>query len=130
MYYQISKVIPPNTPKNSPLAVEIEIVEPFIYAIYIFFPPGPCGLAGFRILLGTWQFFPVIEDEWFIGDDLTLLLPVYYWLEHIPETFIIEFYNNDDTYEHLIHIGIVALSSETVSMMFAGGAYGIYHRPT
>ena len=129
MYYQISRIIPANTPKSKPLRVDVEITESFISAIFVFFPPGPCGLAGFRILVGNWQFFPSIHDEWFSGDDMTLLVPVYYWLEHIPEIFRVEFYNLDDTYEHLITVGFVALPAETAALLMGGGGYGLYHRP-
>jgi len=109
--------------------VDVEITEGFIFGIFAHFPPGPCGLAGFRILIGNWQFFPAVEGEWFSGDDITLLIPIYYWQEHIPEVFTIEFYNHDDTYEHLIAVGIIAFQSETASALIGGGGYGISHRP-
>jgi hypothetical protein len=129
MYYQVSKTIPPNTSKYTPVIENVEILESFLWGIYIFFPPGPCGLAGFRIKIGEWQFFPALEGQWFFGDDVNILIPIGYWLEHIPETFTIEFYNNDDTYEHTITVGLIAVPPEVVGGLPYGGGYGISHRP-
>jgi hypothetical protein len=129
MYYQVSRTIPPNTSKDNPLIVDITVNEPYLWGFYIFFPPGPCGLAGFRIRWGLFHFFPASEGEWFRGDDITLLMPIGYWLEHPEEVFTIEFFNEDDTYEHTLTVGLLCFQSELEVPTIGGVGYGGIHRP-
>lgn len=108
MFYTIMQTIPPKTYRDEPLIVSFEIPEEALQALYIFFPPGPCNLAGFKIKAAGWTIFPQWGEEYFRGDNISLMIPFVYEFEHIPEKFEVEFINEDDFYPHTVIIGLVA----------------------
>jgi len=56
-------------------------------------------------------------------------MPIGYWLEHPEETFTIEFFNEDDTYEHTIIVGLLCYQTELEVPLAGGVGYGGIHRP-
>jgi len=69
MLYPKELLVPAKTPETSPVSVEIEIAEPLISRIEVFFPPGCAALVKVRLMRGTEQVWPRPHGSWASGNN-------------------------------------------------------------
>jgi len=66
--YEFAVTIPAGTPKTAPLTVPTVIPTRRVAEIRWLIPPGPSGLAGWRITMGGVQVIPVNLGTWLVRD--------------------------------------------------------------
>jgi len=99
-----------STQKSSPLATELKVSKGLIYKFELYFPPGPSGLVGVRVLQGSHQLYPYSIDEWFLGDREKIEFDDLMIIGNEQTILVIETYNLDDTYQHLIQLRLGILT--------------------
>lgn len=98
--FHLVMTTPKNTTQSAPLETSITLPVGRINAIWIEFPKGCCGLAGFQLWRGARQIFPVTQGIWQIGDNIFIRLKFTQILFSEPLQIIGKSYNNDDTFQH------------------------------
>ena len=67
---------------------------------------------------GGFQVWPSPLGSWFTGDSIVIGFDDVYLKESAPYQFNIFTYNDDDTYEHLIHVRIGLVTNEIFMARF------------
>lgn len=107
MYIQKTLTILKNTPVNSPLVLEIPLMQGLIERIEVTIIKGCEGLVGLQI----WDKGKIIvplgnPNEWLIGEDKIYdLIDFNYQLDTLPWSLNLVSYNLDDTFNHSPIIG-------------------------
>ena len=83
---------------------KVKIKGDYLTKVIIRFPPGPMGLLHVRIYYGDMQIFPEKEGTDFADDDLAIEWEEFWELPETETTLTIWTKNEDDTYEHTVHI--------------------------
>lgn len=89
-----------------PNKTTMKLTKGLIYKFEAFFPPGPSGLVGVKILKADVQLYPRERTEWFLGDNMTIAFEDTYFLSQPPWEFEIQTYNIDEAYSHTIQVRI------------------------
>ncbi|KKM79601.1 hypothetical protein LCGC14_1348350 [marine sediment metagenome] len=119
MVYTASITTPKITyPRTSPLRTILPINKGLVYKVEFDFPPGSAGLLGCMISDGGFQVWPSSLGSWFTGDSIVIGFDDVYLKESAPYQFNIFTYNDDDTYEHLIHVRIGLVTNEIFMARF------------
>lgn len=96
------------TPKNTSIASYLStvVVLPVgrINKVWVSFPNGCSGLAGFQLWRGARQIFPLPIGTWFTGNDIFIPLSFSHILFTEPLQITGRSYNLDDTYSHTITV--------------------------
>lgn len=110
MIYVRTITTPAATSESVPLETRLKVSKGIMYQAECMFPPGPSGLVGVRCLVQNVAFFPSTREEWLIGDAVTISFPDLREFVIDGNEIVIQTYNTDDTYEHLIQLrfGIVS----------------------
>lgn len=66
--HEFAVTIPAGTAKTAPLTVATRIPPRRVAEIRWLIPPGPSGLAGWRITMGGVQVIPVNAGQWLVRD--------------------------------------------------------------
>ena len=109
MLYCTSITIPPNTPKGNPIIKEIEVKEPVITTVSVYFPPGHACLTGVAIFYGEEQISPAKNYDWLRGNDESVNAQLYWISPIVPCRIKIKAFNEDTTYTHTVYIRVEAL---------------------
>jgi len=67
-HYEFTATIPAGTPQAAPLTIPTVMPVRIVRSIQWTIPPGPSGLAGWRITMGGHQVIPVNTGAWIIRD--------------------------------------------------------------
>lgn len=67
---------PAGTTKASPLSTNFSFTEGIVDLMEILVPPGPSGLAGFKILHSGQVIIPRTGTNWIISDNFTHMWPL------------------------------------------------------
>jgi len=106
MIYQHTITVTSGKTKASPEVTIFPLTDGVLTKIDVGFPAGCAGLVGIRVLRGSHQLFPMVEDEWFVTDDYTIAFPIKQEVTEQPRLLRIEGYNSDDTYDHTITLRV------------------------
>lgn len=84
------------------------MTEGIVWRITVYFPPGPSGLVGVRLLHGSYQLSPATPGQWYWGDGMQYSYEELYLLNEPPWEIAVEAYNEDDTFDHrlLVQVGV------------------------
>jgi len=93
-------------PHTNPLKVRKGIRPGKIVGIHIYFPPGCAGLVGVQIYHRETILCPTDSGEWVVGDDVLWPWKIEWPIYGAGNYIGIRVYNDDDTYEHTIGIGL------------------------
>jgi len=96
--------IPKSTPLTAPLVYTLNLPIGKINKLWIEFPRGCSGLAGFQMHRATRQIFPLPEDVWLRSDNIVMAFAFSHAIKTEPYEVILKGYNLDDTYPHTIWI--------------------------
>lgn len=98
--------IPKSTTQASPLTFEFDLPIGVINRLWIEFPRGCSGLAGFQIFRGVRQVFPLPAGVWLRSDNAILNFAFTHEMTTEPHFLELRGYNDDDTYSHTIWLGV------------------------
>jgi hypothetical protein len=105
MYYQVTVVIPANTPESAPVITPLTLTQGVISTLRVGFPPGCAGLAHVIIREKGWQICPWSLDESLHWDSYVFEFKPSYPLTSDPYDLTIHAWNLDDSYEHQVFVG-------------------------
>jgi len=117
MIYAGHLVIPANRLKAVPLTTQIDVVEGVVQRVWVRWHWGPGNLCGVRIYRGGFQLWPTSLGEWFGSSIAETVFEGAYELTAEPLHFVIEGYNEDDTYDHEVWLGFEVLRKSTDSRL-------------
>lgn len=98
--------------EDSPKWTRLKVTKGLVYQVEIEFPPGPLGLLHVSIFDAGHQVWPSNPDFDFHGDNGMIVFPDTYLKMVEPYEFMARTWNEDDTYQHQIHIRIGMASNE------------------
>lgn len=122
MYYVKSVEVPAQTYPDNPVRSLWKVSFGYISRFEIGYPPGCCGLAHARVLYHSDQIYPTALGSTFAWDDWNYVIRDWYPLFVPPFNLVVEVFNLDDSYKHLIEFRCEILHPSTV--MMAGGYSG------
>lgn len=107
MYYQETVTIPASTSKNEALKRTLRLNSGIIRRILVGFPDGACGLVHVQVFDKSWQVLPWTLGESLCWNNYVFDLSMHYELKSEPYALTIYAWNDDDTYEHTVFVGVV-----------------------
>jgi len=111
MIYDFEISTPANTARTAPVETTLELTPGVIHKLDILFPPGPAGLLHMVIMRELTQLWPSNPDGNFASDDEVISYPEYYDLLEAPHELQAVTWNEDDTYDHIVHVRFGILES-------------------
>ncbi len=128
MIYETDVLIPKNTSINAPVSVILPVHPGVLRQFEVYFPRGCAGLARVRVLYWSHPLFPSNPDGWFRGDDVLIRFDEDMPLPGAPYEFLIQGYNDDDTYAHtpIVRMSIIPSGDDLASLFrsFLAGPRG------
>lgn len=97
--------IPKNTPIDTPISYVMSLPIGKIYRLWIEYPRGCSGLAGFQLHRAVRQIFPLPDGIWLRSDNSVMNFAFSHLISNEPYEVILKGYNLDDTYDHTIWVG-------------------------
>ena len=107
MYYQKALVVPAQTSQQDPVVATLLLTRGVIDRILVGFPPGCAGLCHLQIFDKGWQILPWTLGESLAWDNYVYDLPQGYPLLAEPFEVTLEAWNDDDTFDHTLFVGVV-----------------------
>ncbi|MEM2567775.1 MAG: hypothetical protein QXH20_04795 [Candidatus Bathyarchaeia archaeon] len=104
MEYFIVVSVPPDTPVEDAVSVDVAVEGEYLAEIAYLFPPGPCGLLKFALFYGENTIYPVGDNKWVCGDNLFRQVPFNWRLPEYVTVLTVKAYNEDSQYEHSVLI--------------------------
>jgi hypothetical protein len=117
MYYFFAVVVPPITPVTAPVFMRLPLDLGTVSFIEIHFPGGCGGLVRAALMYNSIQVIPWNADNWLYGDDRIFKLDINLPVKEPPFEFSIKAWNEDDTYAHIITVGVMLVEQTAVSML-------------
>ena len=114
MYYQSTITTPRNTTEANAQETELVIAKGIITRVMVGFPPGPSGLCHVQIRDKGWQIAPWKINEDFAWDNFVFQMDMRYPMVAEPYTLQVLTWNLDDTFEHVVLIGIEMIEGSGV----------------
>lgn len=96
----------------------IHVTWGLVYFIEVYFPPGSGGLLHMRLLDGSYCMFPATPGQSFIGNNTIFRYDDLYLKEAEPFQFVVQHWNEDDTYDHKFMVNIGMVSQEVYRARF------------
>ena len=115
MDYVFVLTIPASTLITAPVSTSLRIPEGEIQELRLDFPTGCAGLAHVRLLDLTKQIYPSNLGGYYRGDGVVFLIRDRYTLREAIQEVKLEGYNEDDTYDHTITVGMTVAGRELAS---------------
>jgi len=110
--YSYDITTPKNTSNYSPQRTALKVTKGLVYQVEVEFPPGPLGLCHVAIFDGGFQVWPSNPEQSFHGDNGYMTFGDSYLKLTEPYEFTAVTWNNDDTYQHTIHVRLGMVSDE------------------
>ena len=117
MYYQQEVTVPANTTEAACTRTTLKLTKGLITGVYIFLPPGSCGLLHFQAYDKGWTIVPFNPTEDIHGDNIDILLHYNYPLVEEPFEIVVRAWNDDDSYEHSYIMGFEMTEGEVDTSM-------------
>lgn len=126
MLYNWIIPVPKNTPREreapspgfplgrAPVEQRLSLAIGIVTWYSILFPPGCAGLVHCKIFHREHQIVPSKGDQDLSGDTFPIEWIDYYELYERPADFLARCWNEDDTYEHHVHIRIAVVPRRAV----------------
>lgn len=119
MYYNFGISVPANTLKSAPLVQRLPLDQGSVSIVEINFPPGCAGLVSCVLMYGSIQVIPWNADGSLYGDNRTFRLDVNLPVKAPPFEFQVKLWSDDDTYPHVVNIGIMVQTGNDKSILQA-----------
>jgi hypothetical protein len=115
MYYQATITTPANTSSDDPLITRLLLARGLITRIVVGFPPGAAALCHVQIKDKGWQICPWSLAEDLAWDDYVYDMSLRYEMIAEPYEVTVISWNEDDSYEHQVFVGIEIAEGDIVS---------------
>lgn len=102
MIYVYDLIVPPNTPKFTPVRAELKPNVGILTGVEVYFRDGCLDAVGVRIMEGDRQFAPMPTGSWLKGNNQTFAWSENRHLEGAPYIIIVEGYSDAIDWEHTI----------------------------
>lgn len=112
MIYAYDITTTADTAQADAVRTSLKVTKGLVYQVEVEFPPGPLGLCHVSIWDGGYQVWPSNPDFDFHGDNGYMTFPDTYLKLAAPYEFTAMTWNEDDTYDHTIHIRLGMVSDE------------------
>ena len=112
MIYQSTIVCPINVTAETPQITTLKITKGYIYKIGVTLPPGSSGKLNVRVMDAEYQLAPTTRNQYFYGDDLSIVYDESYFKFNPPYILKIETYNESIVYSHEATIRIFMASGD------------------
>jgi len=117
MYFHKNILVPRLTLPTDPQESVLELACGVIEKVYVGFPYGCAGLVGVRILAYQSQIVPLNEDDYLAWDEHVFPVLVRFSLWQNPYQVNILTFNEDDTYNHRVFVGVELLPVTAEAML-------------
>lgn len=107
MYYQKTILVPANTTELSPVKVLLPLTRGTIRRFLVSFPPGCHRLTHVQVFHFGWQLLPWSPGESLAWDNYVFDLTHHYPVEVEPYDLTIRAWNDDDSYDHTVFVGVL-----------------------
>lgn len=114
MYYQATITTPAQTPADIPLITTLLLARGLITRIIVGFAPGACGLCHIQLKDKGWQICPWSLGEDLAWDDYVYDMSTHYEMMAEPYEVTIISWNEDDSYEHQVFVGVEITEGDIV----------------
>lgn len=118
MIYAFDITTPANTTQANAVRTPLRVTKGLVYQVEVEFPPGPLGLCHVSIHDGGYQIWPSNREFDFHGDNGYITFPDTYLKMVEPYEFTAMTWNEDDTYQHQIHLRLGMVSDEVFMARF------------
>jgi len=118
MIYAYDITTEANVTQSAALRTPLKVTKGLVYQVEVEFPPGPLGLCHVSIQDGGYQIWPSNSEFDFHGDNGYITFPDTYLKLTAPFEFTAVTWNEDDTYDHTIHIRLGMVSDEVFMARF------------
>jgi len=98
--------IPKNTTRTAYVSYTLPLPISQSERLWVEFPEGCKGLAGLQLWRGVDQIFPLPAGVWLRSDDAVINFRFSHLIDKEPYEIELRGYNDDDTYQHTLWIGI------------------------
>jgi len=98
--YVVPLEVPAKTPREAPVERVLEVEEPVVAEISVFFPPGCFALTHVQVFYGELQLAPKPVGASFTGDGLIARHPTRWFPPEVPFDLRILGWNEDVEYKH------------------------------
>lgn len=102
------------TPERSKLPV----TKGIMYYKEMYFPPGSSGLLHVRVLHAGFPIFPSSLGQTLIGDNISFSYDDLYMVNAAPFHFTVEYWNEDEAFDHLFRVSFGVVSKEIYQARF------------
>jgi hypothetical protein len=110
--YAFDITTPANTTQAAPKRTRLKVTKGLVYQVEIEFPPGPLGYCHVAIFDGGHQIWPSNSEFDFHGDNGMMVFNETYLKMAAPYEFVCQTWNEDDTYQHQVHVRLGMVSDE------------------
>ena len=100
--YTKKVTVPASTPITEAVAEELEIKEPVIERIEVYFPPGCCLLVHAAVFHGNRRIWPDLTADWAVGHGETVGSDVHVEFEDVPVRLTLRAWSEDEAFDHTI----------------------------
>ncbi len=117
MYYLFEVTIPAVTLQANPVTQRVAINQGTISFIEVHFPQGCAGLVRACIDYNSIQILPWNKDASLYGDNRLYKVDLNLPLKDPPYEFVVRGWSDDDTYPHIVSVGIMLLETAEKSIL-------------
>ncbi len=112
MFYSYAITVPANTTAAAPVRTELKLTAGVIQRIELQFPIGTLELLRCAVKHRERQAWPSNPDGYFSSDGYVIPIDEFYPLDAAPYTLVVEAWNLDDTYAHVLSVRVGVLRPE------------------
>jgi hypothetical protein len=106
MFYVCEQTIPAQTTKEVPLRTSYRLSAGVITSIKVHWPYGAGNLAGVRLLINEFQYWPLSPNTWFNSTRRDLEFKEWFPIDSDEVDMVLEGYNDDDSFSHTVTVYI------------------------
>jgi len=98
--YEFKLDVPPDTPRDKPVELEVELHETYITEIGVYHDPGSSHMVGAAVFFGEMQEWPSTEGEWVTGAGYPITSKVYLRYREAPVRLTLKACSPGTQYDH------------------------------
>lgn len=119
MLFSQKITVPANTSEDDPYEVSIPITKGTVRKVMVLIAVPSAWCIGVQIWYATWQVWPTTRTEWIHGGRVWIELEEALKIDQPPLFFKVRCFNDDETNEHDIWVGLSVLRPTRTSELQA-----------
>ena len=105
MIFSRNVCIPASTSPSDPQRATLTVTAGVVRTVFVRWRWGSANLCGVRVRYCEVVHWPYTLDEWIVSNTTPLEIPDNLLLDTAPFVFVIEAYNEDTRYPHMVWVG-------------------------